>query len=214
MKFKAILSLSVAALMIFSCIKHEIIPAPTPKVELKSKFTGTINGTLVEFNEGIDGYTCSVPNETNLLSPPAQSSEIFCSEIGSATATSSIKIRLGKISWTGAAQTDLPLSSFNSFFTQTSNILPPYKDDCSNGINVVYKDANGTVYTSNENSVNFQDAKFTNITQESDDTGDYSKYLCTFNCYVYYSSGPSPAPGLDSVRIQNGQFKGWFRKLI
>lgn len=214
MKLKAILSLSIAALMIFSCIDHEVIPAPTPTVELISKFTGTINGTLTEFNEGVDGYTCSVPNETNLLSPPAQSSEIFCSEISSTTANPSIKIRLGKINWTGAAQTDLPLSSFNSFFTQTSNILPQYKDDCTNGINIVYRDQNGTIYTSDENSVNFQDATFSNITQESDASGDYSKFVCTFNCYVYYSSGPSPAPGLDSVRIQNGQFKGWFRKLI
>lgn len=221
MKLKAFLSLSIAALMIFSCIKHEIIPAPTPKVELESKFTGTIGGNPVEFNEGVNGYTCSVPNETNLLSPPAQSSEIFCSEIGSLTEIPSVKIRLGKISWTGASQTDLPLATFNSFFTQTSNILPQYKDDCANGINIVYTDGSGTIYTSREANNSYttgnilkQDAKFTNISQESDDTGDYSKYVCTFNCYVYYSSGPSPAPGLDSLRIQNAQFTGWFRKLI
>ncbi len=213
MKFKTILSVFVAVLMLFSCIKHEIIPAPTPKVDLQCKFSGTVNGTSTEFIQNVSGYDCSSQNEINLLNPPAQSSEIYCAEMSSTTAsTPSVKIRLGKISWTGAAQTDLPLTSFDGFFTSASNILPTYKDDCTNGFNVVYKDASGTIYASHEASTNFQDAKFTNIVQESDATGDYSKFVCTFNCYVYYQSGTNPAPGLDSIRIQNGQFKGWFKK--
>jgi hypothetical protein len=212
MKFKSLLIIVFTTLFILSCIKHEIIPAPTPTVELKSKFTGTINGVPKELVEGVSGYTCIPTQEKNLVNSPELSSVIFYSQITSSTATPAIKIGIGKLYWDTGVSSDPTVGDFNSFFTATSNILPPYKNDCSSGFNVEYIDENGTKYSSNENSVNFKDAKFTNITQESDASGDYSKFLCTFNCYVYYSSGPSPAPGLDSVRIQNGQLKGWFKK--
>lgn len=212
MKFKIFLYLTIAALPIISCIKHEVIPAPVPKVELKSKFTGLINDVQTEYNEGVSGYTCVPTQDKNLLTSPTLSSAIYYSEISSATAKPAIRIGLGKINWDTGVSADPSLESFTNFFTTPASILPNYKDDCSSGFNVKYTDANGTIYVSHENSVNYQDVKFTNILQESDPNGDYNKFVCTFNCYVYYSSGPNPAIGLDSLKIQNAQLKGWFKK--
>ncbi len=212
MKFGKLLFFTLALSVLFSCVKHEVIPAPIPKVTLISKFTGTINGVSVEYNEGVDNYTCIPTQDKNLLTSPSLSSAIYYSEILSSTYKNAIRIGLGKVNWDAGTSSDPSLSVFNSFFTTSSNILPHYKDNCMPGFNVKYTDEVGTIYTSRDTSSQFQNIKFSNMIQESDPNGDYSKFLCTFNCYVYYASGPAPAVGLDSIQIQNGQFKGWFKK--
>ena len=212
MKSVKILSLLIITLILFSCVEHEIIPAPIPKVTLTSKFKGIINGVDIEFNEGVAGYTCVPTQEKNLVTSPALSSAIYFSDISSVSSKKSIKIGLGKINWDAAVTSEPTLASFNSFFTTPSNVLPHFKDNCISGFNVKYTDENGTIYSSRDTSSQFKNVKFTNIVQETDPSGDYSKYLCTFSCYVYYLSGPSPLPGLESIQIQNGQFKGWFKK--
>ncbi len=212
MKLKFALSLFLTFLLMLSCVKPEVIPAPTPKVTLTSKFSGLINGTETEINEGDGGYTCVPTQDKNLVSSPVLSSSIYYSEIKSSSDKPSIRIGLGKIYWDAASSADPSIKTFNSFFISPSNILPKYKDNCSNGFNVQYTDGNGTIFTSRDTSSQFQSVKFTNTVQESDPTGDYTKYLCTFNCYVYYLSGPNPSNLLDSIKIQNAQFKGWFKK--
>lgn len=212
MKFGKLLLFTLTLSVLFSCVEHEVIPAPIPKVNLISKFTGTINGVSIEYNEGVDNYTCTPTQDKNLLTSPSLSSAIYYSEISSSTYKTGIRIGLGKINWDAGSESEPSLSIFNSFFTTSSNILPHYKDNCMPGFNVKYTDEVGTVYTSRDTSSQFQNVKFSNMIQESDPNGDYSKFLCTFNCYVYYASGPAPAVGLDSIQIQNGQFKGWFKK--
>ncbi len=216
MKTNTIILIAVAISSFFSCIKHEVIPAPTPSVKLKSQFKGYIDGstTLTEFNEGVNGYTC-VTNNSVLL----QTTAIYYSSISSTTLPTispSIRIGLGTLSWSGAATPSL--AEFNSFFT--TNIIPPYTNGAVNGFEIQYTTAEGAVYTSKASgssststtTTQFQDKTFSNITQESDATGDYSKFVCSFNCYVYWSSG-TPAPAdKDSIKIQSGLFKGWFKK--
>lgn len=212
MKFKFFIFVLITLFTVISCVKHEIIPAPTPKVTLTSKFSGIVNGLPIELNEGVSGYSCIPTQDKNLLTSPNLSSAIFYSEIFSSTEKKAFRIGLGKAYWDASSSSEPGIDIFNEFFTKPSNVLPTYKDDCSLGFNVRYTDQNGTVYSSRDTSTQFQNVKFTNISQESDATGDYSKFICTFNCYVYYLSGPNPAIGLDSVKIQNGQLKGWFKK--
>ena len=212
MKIKFLIFITITLFSIYSCIKHEVIPAPTPTVTLTSKFSGIVNGTPVEINDGVSGYTCTPTQDKNLLTSPNLSSAIFYAEMLSPTEKKAFRIGLGKAFWDASTSSEPSLDVFKAFFTTPSNVLPTYKDDCSQGFNVRYTDINGTIYTSRDSSKQFQNVKFTNISQESDGTGDYSKFTCTFNCYVYYASGPNPAIGLDSVKIQNGQFKGWFKK--
>lgn len=208
MKTSVILSTTIIALILFSCIKHEVIPAPTPKVVLKSQFKGYIDGssTLTEFNEGINGYTCITNNDVFL-----QTTAVYYSSISSTTnptTSPSIRIGLGTLSWSGAVSPTK--DQFNAFFA--TNVLPPYKTDASNGFEIQYVTELGAIYTSSETSTNFQDKTFSNITQESDDTGDYSKFTCNFNCYVYWTGGTPALANKDSLKIQNGVFKGWFKK--
>ncbi len=216
MKTNTIILIAVAISGLFSCIKHEIIPAPTPSVTLKSQFKGYIDGssTLTEFNEGVGGYTCLTNNSVLL-----QTTAIYYSSISSTSApttSASIRIGLGTLSWSGAATPSL--TEFNTFFN--SNIIPPYTNGAVNGFEIQYTTAAGAVYTSKASgttstattTTNFQDKTFSNISQESDATGDYSKFVCNFNCYVYWASG-TPAPAnKDSLKIQSGLFKGWFKK--
>jgi hypothetical protein len=212
MKSRKLLIFTFTLFACFSCVKHEVIPAPIKKVTLVSKFTGTINGVSIEYNEGVDNFTCIPTQDKNLLTSPSLSSAIYYSEILSTTYKNAIRIGLGKVNWDAGASSEPSLSTFNSFFTTSSNILPHYKDNCMPGFNVRYIDEMGTVYTSRDSSSQFQNVKFSNMAQDTDPDGDYSKFLCTFNCYVYYASGPAPAIGLDSIQIQNAQFKGWFKR--
>jgi hypothetical protein len=212
MKFKKLLIFTLSLSVFISCVKHEVIPPPEIKVTLVSKFTGTINGASIEYNEGVDNYTCIPTQDKNILASPSLSSAIYYSEILSSTYKNAIRIGLGKINWDAGSSSDPSVDVFNSFFTTSSNVLPHYKDNCMPGFNVRYTDEVGTIYTSRDTSSQFQNVKFSNMAQESDPNGDYSKFLCTFNCYVYYASGPAPAVGLDSIQIQNAQFKGWFKK--
>ena len=213
MRIKPILSLLVAGLMILSCIKHEVIPAPVPTVALKSKFTGTViigTSSAVAFNEGVDGYTCVSPNLKN-TSPYT---EIFYSKIYSTTnpATApSVKIGFGTLSTAG----DPTVDEFNAFFT--SNTSPPYASfippNVLNGFEVSYTTATGTNYISVPTQTG-QNVSFSSIVQESDASGDYSKFVCQFNCKLVYDlvSTPPTNAADDTMQITNGYFKGWFQR--
>ena len=51
-----ILTIGVFIFLSTSCTKHEIIPAPTPKVDLLAHFEGIIGGQFIEYTENVDGY--------------------------------------------------------------------------------------------------------------------------------------------------------------
>ncbi|MGC6434403.1 MAG: hypothetical protein ACON4M_09440 [Crocinitomicaceae bacterium] len=202
----------ISGLIINSCIKHEIIPAPEYTVDLTYSFAGVIDGQNVSLSPDSAAYICNPTQEKNLVSPPQLSSAIYYSTISSSSATAAMEIGLGKIDWDRSGGDDPALNDFNDFFIATANAFPSYKDFCDPGFRVVYTDENGAIYKSSENSTQYQDVKFTNIKQDSDATGDYSKFTCTFNCYVYYDSGTAMQTGKDSLKIQMGKFKGWFKK--
>lgn len=212
MRFNYFFYVISSVVVLVSCIKHEVIPAPEHIVDLTYSFSGVIDNDSVKLSADNLDYICLPTQEKNLVSPPLLSSAIYYSNITSPLSSEGIKIGLGHISWDKSSGDDPSTSIFNTFFSSTQNTFPNYKDDCSSGFKVVYTDQNGVVYSSSETSVNYQDVKFSNIRQDSDGTGDYSKFSCTFNCYVYYESGPTPAPGKDSLKIQMGRLKGYFKK--
>lgn len=212
MRFNYFFYVISSVVVLVSCIKHEVIPAPEHTVDLTYSFSGVIDNDSVKLSADNLDYICLPTQEKNLVSPPLLSSAIYYSNITSPLSSEGIKIGLGHISWDKSSGDDPSTSIFNTFFSSTQNTFPNYKDDCSSGFKVVYTDQNGVVYSSSETSVNYQDVKFSNIRQDSDGTGDYSKFSCTFNCYVYYESGPTPAPGKDSLKIQMGRLKGYFKK--
>jgi hypothetical protein len=191
-----------------SCIEHEVIPAPVPMVDLSCHFQGTINGTDVELTENVLGYKCTTSKAKILLPPPSLSSAVYYSEILSAQTPISVKVGLGSVMWDMSTANDPTLALFNGF--HLLNTTPVFSNGAAAGFEVTYKDLSGTSWVSKQNSTNFQDVTFSAITQESDTAGDYSKFTCNFDCYVYHTNPTTLV--LDSLRIQAATFKGWFKR--
>jgi len=197
-----------AAIGLSSCIDHEVIPAPVPMVELNCHFQGTINGTNVEFTENVLGYYCNAEKAKILLPPPNYSSAVYYSEILSAQTPVSVKVGLGSVMWDASTTSDPTLTLFNNF--HMNNTLPVFSNNGTTGFEVTYRDGLGKIWVSEETSVNYQDVIFSNIVQESDSSGDYSKFVCNFDCYVYRTNDVTLL--LDSLRIQAAEFEGWFKR--
>ena len=193
---------------ISSCIEPEIIPAPTPKAELNCHFSGTINGTAIDLTENVNGYGMTTTKAKILLPSPALSSAVYYSEMSSLESAVYVKLGLGSITWDAAGSTDPSISVFNAFFS--SNISPVFSNNAQNGLEVTFRDVSGNIWVSKTPNVNAQNALFSSITQESDASGDYSKFTCNFNCYVYRVNPQTST--LDSLRIQNGKLTGWFQR--
>lgn len=199
-----------------SCNKHEVIPAPKPTVDLSTNFTATINGTPVEWTENVEGYAGIASQEKEIKTSPELSEARYYFSLRSTSETSYIQIGLGSVKWDkGASGSETPdLSLFNNFFI--ANDFPAYSDFAMNGFTVIFRNSNGNIYRSSESSVNFQNVSFSGIKQETGEDpfdatiGDYSKFSCNFDCYVYYTDPISLLT--DSIRIQNAVLKGWFER--
>lgn len=191
-----------------SCIEHEVIPAPVPMVDLSCHFQGTVNGTDIELTENVVGYYCNTSKAKILLPPPSLSSAVYYSEILSAQTPLSIKVGLGSVMWDMSTASDPTLALFNTFHNTTTT--PTYSNSGATGFEVTYKDAMGTSWKSKETSTNFQDVTISDISQESDVDGDYSKFTCNFECYVYHTDPITLVE--DSLKIQAAEFKGWFKR--
>ena len=89
-------------------------------------------------------------------------------------------------------------------------MTPTYSDGALTGFELTYTDASGNQWFSHQSSVNIQDVTFSDIAQESDSTGDYSKFICVFDCYVYKQDAITLA--WDSLRVQATEMQGWFKK--
>lgn len=207
---KVIALFALSSLFLTGCPKHEIIPAPTPKVELNATFLGSINGTQVELTQNVDGYYLDATKIKYILPSPTPSTAAYYAEMKSGQSLLSIKVGIGSVNFDASASQDPSLTVFNAFFTQ--NTTPVYSAACANGFEVIYRDGSGAVWTSDDTQ-SPQDVVFTNIVQESDASGDYSKFTCTFNCNVYRPSvDQNGNPIVLNLPIQNAVLNGWFKR--
>ena len=191
-----------------SCIKHEVIPAPVPMVDLSCHFIGTVNGTTVELTENVLGYYCTTSKAKILLPSPSLSSASYFSQMLSSSTPVSAKIALGSVMWDAATAIDPDVAAFNAF--HGSNLTPNFSTLGASGFEFSYRDGTGVTWTSKSNSVNFQDVTFSSIVQESDTSGDYSKFKCNFECYVYHTDAVTLV--LDSIHVQGAQYEAWFKR--
>jgi hypothetical protein len=207
-----------AALLLNACGKHEIIPAPTPKADLKVKFKGLINNTTTEYTENVEGFT-GITTEAKLLLPsPALSNVTYYSEMAG-TSGKSIKVGIGTLNWDASVSNRPSTAEFDAY--HNTNISPNYATSSAGGFIVTWKETTSggvRVWTSKGTPYHLDQAvDFSRITQEDDDEGHYSKFRVTFDTWVYrtYQLAPvAPATvGLfttDSLHIQNGVYDGWF----
>ena len=187
--------------------KHEIIPAPVETVDLNAEFSGDINGAPVYLKQGVQGYFLDANKTKVILPAPQPSAAIYYADMKSGQTLVSVKVNLGSVLFDAATSSDQnpTLQQLNDFIN--ANLTPTYSTGGAAGFEVVYRDANGAIWTSDA-AAGPQDVEFTSIVQESDATGDYFKFICTFNTTVYRTVGPDTF----SLPIQNAVLKGWFKR--
>jgi hypothetical protein len=213
---KGFIALIGLGFVLASCIKHEVIPAPTPQADLYAHFTGVINNTQTDFTTNVLGYE-NVSYKVKVIQPPGgNSTAVYYAEMESPSQTQSIAIGLGSVNFDSGVAADPPLALFEPFFP--ANDAPNYSNGGASGFEVVYTDPTSREWKSNELS-NYAGAtsNFTGIQVESDDTGDYSKFICTFDCYVYGLNPDSlalmpPVAHVDSFLIEDAVYNAWFKR--
>jgi len=197
------------SLFLAGCPDHDVIPSPTPHVELESHFEGVIDGVDKEFTENVSGYYLDATKSMLILSAPDTSKAVYSAEMKSGSANTAIRISVGSICWDASDSPEPTKTMFNNFFVDPVNLSPAYSVGSANGFEVVYTDEAGGVWTSDVAGGN---AEFVGVTQGSDSTGDYSKFTCTFNCTVKRTVMVSGSPVTYSKQISNAVFKGWFKR--
>jgi hypothetical protein len=200
-----------------SCIKHEIIPAPSTTVDLNCNFVGYVNGTQTELTQNVIGYNAVPVNDRYVYAGAVLSRMIYTSEIKSLNQSQSFKITLGSHLWDATVATEPTLTMFNDFHSSNSGIALPFKDYATMvnanpsvvGVQIEYKDNNGVIWKSKETDPG-QIANFTILNQASDNTGDYSIFECSFSCLVWTYDVQL---GQDiSIPITSAKFRGWFKR--
>jgi len=220
---KGLLTLGLmGVLLISSCIKHEIIPAPEPEVDLDAHFQGLIGGSFIEYTENVNGYYGL--SELATQSAGGISNAQYSFSMISPSELTSIKVSMGSLTWNDASGATTPaLSLFNSFFK--ANDIPVYSNLAASGFEVTFRDASGLLWKSDELSpVQNVTIDPVSIVQESDASGDYSKFNMTFDCALYHVYSvvditvipqTVPATMIDSIatfQIDQASYRGWFQR--
>ena len=203
---------AVGSLFLTGCPKHEVIPAPVEEVTLNAEFTGDISGATVYLKQGVQGYYLDVNKSKVILPAPSPYSAVYYSDMKSGQTMVSVKVSLGSVLFDAATSSDQnpTLEQLNNFLT--ANLTPSYSAGAVSGFEVVYRDAVGKIWTSDE-TFTPQDVEFTSLVQESDASGDYFKYICTFNCDVFHTElDQFGNPVTYQLPIQNAVLKGWFKR--
>jgi hypothetical protein len=186
--------------------KHEVIPSPVETVDLNAEFSGEINGAPTYLKQGVQGYFLEA-NKTKVIQPsPTPSYAIYYADMKSGQSLVSVKVNLGSVLFSPTTSDQNPsLEQLSDFIN--ANLTPTYSTGGAAGFEVVYRDANGAIWTSDA-AAGPQDVEFTSVVQESDASGDYFKFTCTFNTTVYRTVGPDTF----SLPIANAVLKGWFKR--
>jgi hypothetical protein len=206
---KIALFYSLTVLILVSCVKHEIIPAPTKTVDLTCSFKGLLGGTDIKWLQNVDDYNCT-PSQDKLLTSTSgqQSSATFVSKISSPSMKGEISIALGRVYWT---QVDRPTYEiFTKFFDGFKTNHPAYSASGKYGFEVRYKDNLGNEWVSDSASVFPQNVTISNISYDSDVSNDYCKFTATFNCHLFHYNKDTQKK--DSLPVENAIFKGWFTR--
>jgi hypothetical protein len=198
------------ALLIVGCIKPEIIPAPTQKVDLTAYFKGDINGTNIKWVQNVDDYDCfPTITKTTVQGTGQASKAVYYAEMKSESIKGSVRIGLGSVLWDYNLTENPTMKLFSEFMNQ--NTKPRYSKSGSYGFEVQYKDKLGRIWLS-DSLTRGNSVQFIGVKQESDVNNDYSKFICRFNCKVYRTYIENLDTIKDSIEIKNAEFKGWFTR--
>lgn len=206
MKYSKILSVFFATAILFSCTEHEVIPPPEVVVELNCSFKATIEGVDYELTQEVDGYFCEPAQAKEILPNPQPSTITYYSALKSDVQMDYLQVGIGKLTFNADANIDPTIEQFSSFFNSNSD--PQYSIDAENGVEIVFRDASGDVWKSYQDSEEPQNFSFISLNQESDEEGDYMKFVATFSLEMY---DDLEAP-TDTLLIEDGVFEGYFKR--
>ncbi|MBG38915.1 MAG: hypothetical protein CL857_03245 [Cryomorphaceae bacterium] len=100
---------------------------------------------------------------------------------------------------------------FNDWLNVWANTPVSFSDQGLTGIEIEYTDnsVDANKWVSRESDPG-QTATFVIKKQESDNTGDYSLFECTFSCVVWRYNAQTEMD--ESLNIENGKITSWFKK--
>ncbi|MBI2259290.1 MAG: hypothetical protein HYU67_10385 [Flavobacteriia bacterium] len=231
MKRKIYISAVLLFTLVLSCRKHEVVPAPVESLELETNFTGLINGTDVEYSEDVDGYNGSSEFDQYITSIGADTM-VYYAKMSSDLKTPYIRIGVGSIEWDASTLATPSITQFEDFFLGLNPddngvpVLLNYSLKAKNGFEVTYYDNAGLTWVSTlEHDGNvlqnpptpIENPTFSNVTIEKDTDGShYTFFTVNFGCELYrfkaYINNDPLLPDYDTIRIENGVFKGWIKR--
>jgi len=195
-----------------ACNKREIIPAPVVKIELESSFVGKIGGSTVEFTQNVGGYAGSSAPDL-IIDAGSIDKAVYNATMSSSGDSRSITVGHGSLFFDSNASSVPAKTEFNAFFTNAANIQPDFSNGGTSGFRVKFRDSAGRLWNSNEaNAYPLENVIYTNIRQESDNTGDYSSFRADFACYVYRTWTDGVGTYTDSLLITDAVYKGWYKR--
>lgn len=206
MKLYKTLSVLLLTTVLFSCVEHEVIPPPKEEVELNSAFSAMLNGDGFELIQDVDGYYCSPTQAKEILPTPQLSTVTYYSAMKSDVSSEFIKIGIGKLNFNADSSINPTLEQFSTFFNTNTN--PNYSLDAESGVEVIFRDGAGNVWISYQDSGEPQDFTFSSLVQESDEEGDYMKFVANFSLELY-DDLDNPT---DTLLLENAVFEGYFKK--
>lgn len=196
MNFKHLTTIFFSFLLILSCSKDPVTPI-TPVSDYK--FTGTINGTSVNFTHGVDGVANIYGSTGQSSSGNEYHSQILGFESNSLT--NSIEVNFVKFHVT-PMDCFKKLSVFN-LGTYNYGNLQSYST-AMDGIVIEYYDNSGKVWKSDNGSGNQTGSSFS-VSQLDDILvlGNIYGYIvkASFNCKLYDNLG-------NSITLTNGYIYG------
>lgn len=192
--------------VIASCVEHEVIPPPKEEVDLSCSFSATIEGDDYELIHDVNGYFCNPSQAKEILPTPQPSSVKYYSEIRSDAQMDFLKVGLGSLSFNADEDIDPTVEQFAAFFN--SNMLPDFDEDAEEGVEIVFRDGQGTVWTSMDTTQEVQNFEFTSLVQESDEEGDYMKFTATFDVSLF-DDLEQPT---DTLVMENAVYSGYFER--
>jgi hypothetical protein len=211
-QFKLTALFAVVLVGIAGCNKREIIPAPTVEIELESSFIGKIGGSTIEFTQNVGGYSGSSAPDL-IIDAGAIDKAVYNATMSSNNDSRSITVGHGSLFFDSNASSVPGKAEFNAFFSNSTNLQPDFSLNGTAGFRVKFRDASGRVWASNENgSYPLENVVYTNVRQESDNTGDYSSFRVDFATYVYRNWSDGTNTYVDSLLITDAVYKGWYKR--
>ncbi len=202
---KKILFVLLGGFTLFSCIKHVVIPPPLPLVELDASFRADTNGVLITYTKGVNGFDMTPSNFREINTPPQLSSiKYFCS-MQSVNVVDYFKVSIGRDTWNSTSGNFPAVNQFKVYFESLATLNVPFSNSADAGVLLEWRDANNQVWKTDQNSPLPQYFKFLSVKQESDEFGDYLKFVAEFSATFY-----SP-DGSQSKTLNNGLFVGYFK---